>query len=173
MSLDQRQQDQDDPFIWYQSKLRVMVQETRNGVLIKVLHENLQGIQQQIDEQANVIGLLGARMDRIENIFSNLQALVEDRLPPRQQAPLVQPEPQGGAQSGQGGGVPNVGEQPPILEPVEPILIGVEARNAMPMRFPTHEVQLNPNQPRFGMSYDDPFDPRLRRLNDNVTYTKI
>ena len=99
---------------------------------------------------------------------------MEERLPPRQQAPLLQPEPQlGGAQSSQGGGVPNVGEQPPILEPVKPIPISAEARNVMPMRPPTHEVQLNPNQPWFGMRYDDPFDPRTRRLNDNITYTKI
>ena len=39
------------------------MQETRDGVPIGVLHETLHGIQQQIDEQANAIGLLGAKIE--------------------------------------------------------------------------------------------------------------
>ena len=81
---------------------------------------------------------------------------------------MVQPEPQIEAQSGQGGGAPIVGKQPSIFEPIEPIPIRAESRNVRPMRVPNHEVHFNPNQPRFGMPYDDPFEPRRKRLNGGV-----
>ena len=73
-------------------------------------------------------------MERIELSFASMQALSEERLPPRQQAPLVQPKPQVGAQLGQGGGMQNVGEKTPIVEQVEPIPIDTEARNTIPRR---------------------------------------
>jgi hypothetical protein len=36
------------------------------------------------------------------------------------------------------------------------------------MRAPNHEVHFNPNQSRFSMPYDDPFEPRPKRLNGGV-----
>uniref|UniRef100_A0A2N9HE40 Reverse transcriptase Ty1/copia-type domain-containing protein n=1 Tax=Fagus sylvatica TaxID=28930 RepID=A0A2N9HE40_FAGSY len=46
--------------------------------------------------------------------------------------------------------------------------IGAEERNALSMRAPNHEVHFNPNQSRFSMPYDDPFEPRPKRLNGGV-----
>ena len=86
---------------------------------------------------------------------------------------MVQPEPQREAQSGQGEGAPIVGKQPSILEPIEPIPMRVKARNVRSMRAPNHEVHFNPNQPRFGMPYDDPFEPRPKRLNGGVFLNPI
>uniref|UniRef100_A0A2N9EPT7 Ty3 transposon capsid-like protein domain-containing protein n=1 Tax=Fagus sylvatica TaxID=28930 RepID=A0A2N9EPT7_FAGSY len=48
-----------------------------------------------------------------------------------------------------------------------------ELRNVRPMRAPNHEVHFNPNQPRFGMPYDDPFEPRRKRLNGGVFLNPI
>jgi hypothetical protein len=41
------------------------------------------------------------------------------------------------------------------------------------MRAPNHEVHFNPNQPRFSMLYDDPFEPRPKRLNGGVFLNPI
>jgi peptidoglycan hydrolase CwlO-like protein len=60
-----------------------MVQETRSGVPTGVLSDNLQSIQQQLDDHTTVIGSIEARMERMENSFAALQALLEERLPPR------------------------------------------------------------------------------------------
>uniref|UniRef100_A0A2N9J3C0 Reverse transcriptase/retrotransposon-derived protein RNase H-like domain-containing protein n=1 Tax=Fagus sylvatica TaxID=28930 RepID=A0A2N9J3C0_FAGSY len=87
------------------------------------------------------------------------------RAPNHEEQTMVQPEPQREAQLGQGGGAPIVGKQPSIFEPIEPIPTRAESRNVRPMRAPNHEVHFNPNQPRFGMPYDDPFEPRRKRLN--------
>jgi hypothetical protein len=124
------------------------VQETRLGLHIEVLSDNNQELQVQLDEHVNRFGAIDVRMERIELSFASMQALLEERLPPRQQAPLVQPKPQVGAQLGQGGGMQNVGEKTPIVEQVEPIPIDAEARNTIPRRPPTHEVFRNLNQPR-------------------------
>uniref|UniRef100_A0A2N9I8T7 Ty3 transposon capsid-like protein domain-containing protein n=1 Tax=Fagus sylvatica TaxID=28930 RepID=A0A2N9I8T7_FAGSY len=43
-----------------------------------------------------------------------------------------------------------------------------ETRNVIPIRAPNHEVHFNPNQPQFSMPYDDPFEPRPKRLNGGV-----
>ncbi len=127
--LDQEQQGQEDPFIWYQSKLQAMVQEKRNGVAIGVLSDNVREIQQQIDEQANTIGVIGASLERMETSFASLQALLEERLP------WVQTPPQ----EVQGGQTPINQPRQPVLKVQigQGILIGDEARNAMPMRPPT------------------------------------
>uniref|UniRef100_A0A2N9FHP4 Ty3 transposon capsid-like protein domain-containing protein n=1 Tax=Fagus sylvatica TaxID=28930 RepID=A0A2N9FHP4_FAGSY len=90
------------------------------------------------------------------------------RAPNHEEQTMVQPEPQREAQLGQGGGAPIVGKQPSIFEPIEPIPMRAESRNVRPMRAPNHEVHFNPNQPRFGMPYDDPFEPRRKRLNGGV-----
>ncbi len=90
------------------------------------------------------------------------------RAPNHEEQTMVQPEPQREAQLGQGGGAPIVGKQPSIFEPIEPIPTRAESRNVRPMRAPNHEVHFNPNQPRFGMPYDDPFEPRRKRLNGGV-----
>ena len=58
------------------------------------------------------------------------------------------------------------GEKPPARQPVveeqpgQRPPIRAEARNAMPMRAPTHQVRIQPNQPRFGMPFGEPFEPR-------------
>jgi hypothetical protein len=64
-------------------QVQIMVQETRSGVPPGVLSDNLQSIQQQLDDHTTVIGSIGARMDRMKNSFAALQALLEERLPPR------------------------------------------------------------------------------------------
>jgi hypothetical protein len=50
---------------------------------------------------------------------------------------------------------------------------GVETRNVIPMRAPNHEVHFNPNQPQFSMPYDDPFEPRPKKLNGGVVLNPI
>jgi hypothetical protein len=60
-----------------------MVQETRSGVPPGVLSNNLQSIQQQLDDHTIVTGSIRARMERMENSFAALQALLEERLLPR------------------------------------------------------------------------------------------
>ncbi len=70
-----------------------MEQEARIRVPIGVLHGKLQGIQQQIYEHDNWLRVLDSRMDRIELSIAAMQALVEERLPPRQQTTMVQLEP--------------------------------------------------------------------------------
>ena len=105
-----------------------MVQETRVGVPIGVLNVNVQQLQQQVEAHATSIETIGTRLERIEGSFANLQALLEERLPPRQPEP-IQPLPQ------------NVQvEKTPLRQPAveEPLdqrpPIGAEARNAIPMR---------------------------------------
>jgi hypothetical protein len=60
-----------------------MVQETRLGVSIRVLTDNVQKLQLQLDEHANQIGVIDVRMERMDLSFATLQALLEERLPPR------------------------------------------------------------------------------------------
>uniref|UniRef100_A0A2N9J793 Uncharacterized protein n=1 Tax=Fagus sylvatica TaxID=28930 RepID=A0A2N9J793_FAGSY len=145
-----------------------MVIETRGGVPIGVLKENVQELQQQIDENANSLRLINARDAKMELSIAAMKALVEERLPPRHQTTMVQPEPQREAQSGQGGGAPIVelnhevqtmvqpepqreaqssqgggapivGNQPSILKTIEPIPRRAETRNVIPMRASNHE----------------------------------
>jgi hypothetical protein len=128
------------------------VQETRAGVTMVVLHENVQRLQTQIDGHSGAIEQLYTKFDRLEATvdigFDNLQTMLREllmqRLPVVEQPTMVQPEPQREAQSGQGGGAPIVGKQPSILEPIEPIPMRVEARNVRPMRAPNHEVHSIP-----------------------------
>jgi hypothetical protein len=95
------------------------------------------------------------------------------RAPNHEVQTMVQPEPQREAQSGHGGGAPIVGKQPSIFEPIEPIPMRAESRNVRTMRAPNHEVHFNPNQPWFGMPYDDPFEPRRKRLNGGIFLNPI
>ena len=60
-----------------------MVQETRLGVSIRVLIDNVQELQLQLDEHANQIGVIDVRMERMDLSFATFQALLEERLPPR------------------------------------------------------------------------------------------
>uniref|UniRef100_A0A2N9F7Y1 Reverse transcriptase/retrotransposon-derived protein RNase H-like domain-containing protein n=1 Tax=Fagus sylvatica TaxID=28930 RepID=A0A2N9F7Y1_FAGSY len=98
-----------------------MVQETKTGVPIGVLSDNVQEIQQPVDDQANAIREIGARLERMETSFASFQALLEERLPPRQSEPVQTP--------------------PQAMQ-------GAKTRNAMPMRPPTQEIRAQPNQPR-------------------------
>jgi hypothetical protein len=93
-----------------------------------VLSDNFQEIQGQLDGHSNRIGLLDARLERVELTLACMQVLLEERLPLRQPAPPAQPEPENGqtgqpgaqtghseAQSGHSGqnrGVQGDGEQP-------------------------------------------------------------
>ena len=73
-----------------------MVQETRTGVSIGVLSDNVQEMQQQIDEHANPLELINTKLDKLDRLeanFATLQAWLEERLP-RIQPELVQPQAQ-------------------------------------------------------------------------------
>ena len=52
--------------------------ETRGGAQIRVLNEIVQGLQQQLDEHSNQIGLINVKLDRIESnlMISKLSLLV-------------------------------------------------------------------------------------------------
>jgi hypothetical protein len=150
--------------------------ETRGGAQIEGLKENIQRVQQQMEDNTGSIDRLHLKVDGIEASFNDLRAMMKEvmkRLPVVKQPAMVQPEPQREAQSGQGGGAPIVGNQPSILEPIETIPRRAETRNVIPMRAPNHEVHFNPNQPRFSMPYDDPFEPRPKRLNGGVFLNPI
>uniref|UniRef100_A0A2N9HCK6 Retrotransposon gag domain-containing protein n=1 Tax=Fagus sylvatica TaxID=28930 RepID=A0A2N9HCK6_FAGSY len=129
-----------------------------------------------MEDNTGSIDRLHLKVDGIEASFNDLRAMMKEvmkRLPVVKQPAMVQPEPQREAQSGQGGGAPIVGNQPSILEPIETIPRRAETRNVIPMRAPNHEVHFNPNQPRFSMPYDDPFEPRPKRLNGGVFLNPI
>jgi phage-related protein len=51
-----------------------MVIETRGGAQIGALNENVQGIQQQLDEHSNQIGLINVKLDRMESNFGEFKA---------------------------------------------------------------------------------------------------
>jgi|UniRef100_A0A2N9HNG6 hypothetical protein len=73
-----------------------MVQETRAGVPIWVLSDNVQKLQQQIDEHENSLGLINTKLDKLDRLEANfvtLQAWLEERQP-RIQPELVQPQAQ-------------------------------------------------------------------------------
>ena len=62
--------------------------ETRGGAQIGVLNENVQGLQQQLDEYSNQIGLINVKLDRMESnfddfnaILAGFQTMMEERLP--------------------------------------------------------------------------------------------
>jgi hypothetical protein len=126
-------------------------------------------VQPNFGEQLPITPLINHRLP----IGAEERNAIPMRAPNHEVQTMVQPKPQREAQSGQGGGAPIVGNQPSILEPIEPIPRRAETRNVIPMRAPNHEVHFNPNQPRFGMPYDDPFEPRPKKLNGGVFLNPI
>ena len=110
---------------------RAMVQETRTGVPIRVLSDNVQEIQQQVDDQANAIEAIGSRFERMETSKASFQSLLEERLTPRQLEPIQTPP-----QAMQGGQTPTNQLRQLILEVQSShgSPIGAETRKAMPMR---------------------------------------
>ena len=149
-------------------QVQIMVQETRSGVPPGVLSDNLQSIQQQLDDHTTVIGSMAARMERMEDSFAALQALLEERLPPRTaiqnngdnlmanqeaQVPDIIPNQQ-----------PEVQNQPPVMQIDENrVPIGAEARNAMPGRPPLHEMFPDFNQQRPPIPVGEPVEPGFER----------
>jgi hypothetical protein len=138
-----------------------MVQETRNGVPAGVLSDNLQGIQQQLGDHSTVIGSIGARIERIESSFAALQVLLEERLPARPAVPTI---PEAEAVPIQEGILPEMVEQPPLVQPGGIRMpIREEGRNAIPQRPPHQEVGFHPNLPFYGMPMGEPYEPRQAR----------
>uniref|UniRef100_A0A2N9J200 Integrase catalytic domain-containing protein n=1 Tax=Fagus sylvatica TaxID=28930 RepID=A0A2N9J200_FAGSY len=145
-----------------------MVQETRSGVPPGVLSDNLQSIQQQLDDHTTVIGSMAARMERMEDLFATLQAILEERLPPRTaiqnngvnpmadqevQVPDIIPNQQ-----------PEVQNQPPAMQIDENrVPIGAEARNAVPGRPPLYEMFPDLNQQRHPIPVGEPIEPGFER----------
>ena len=73
------------------------MQETRTGVPIGVLSENVQELRQQIDKHANSIELITIKLDKLERLETNfvtLQAWLEEERLPRTQPEPVQPQAQ-------------------------------------------------------------------------------
>ncbi len=87
------------------------MQETKTGVPIGVLSDNVQEIQQPVDDQANAIREIGARLERMETSFASFQGLLEERLPPRQSEPVQTPP-----QAMQGGQTPTNQPMQLVLE---------------------------------------------------------
>jgi hypothetical protein len=116
---------------------QAMVQETRTGVPIRVLSDNVQEIQQEVDDQANAIEAIGSRFERMETSKASFQSLLEERLPPRQLEPVQTPP-----QAMQGGQTPTNQLRQPVLEVQSShgSPVGAETRNAMPMRPLTQEI---------------------------------
>ena len=59
--------------------------ETRIGIPIGVLNDNVQGMQQQLEDHAARIATIGTRIDRLEASFAALHSMLEERLPAMQQ----------------------------------------------------------------------------------------
>uniref|UniRef100_A0A2N9GB53 Ty3 transposon capsid-like protein domain-containing protein n=1 Tax=Fagus sylvatica TaxID=28930 RepID=A0A2N9GB53_FAGSY len=146
-----------------------MVIETRGGAQIGVLEGNMQGLQQQVVDNTGSIDRLHLKVDGLEVGMAEIRAMMQEvlkRLPVVEQ-PAVQPREEEQ--------IPhrvqaNLGEQIPITPPsIHRLPIG----NALSIRAPNHEVHVNPNQPRFSMPYDDPFEPRPKRLNGGVFLNPI
>ncbi|GMY26921.1 hypothetical protein FCV25MIE_22163 [Fagus crenata] len=109
-----------------------------------------------------------ARMERMEDSFAALQAILEERLPPRTviqnngdnlmadqevQVPDIIPNQQ-----------PEVQNQPPVMQIDENrVPIGAEARNAMPGRPPLYEMFLDLNQQRHPILVGEPIEPGFER----------
>uniref|UniRef100_A0A2N9JAD1 Chromo domain-containing protein n=1 Tax=Fagus sylvatica TaxID=28930 RepID=A0A2N9JAD1_FAGSY len=136
-----------------------MVIETRGGAQIGALNENVQGIQQQLDEHSNQIGLINVKLDRMESnfgefkatlsgfqaAFSGLQSMMEEQLPKPAEPVVNQASSSIRVQ-------PSFGEQLPTTPPsTHRLPIGAEERNAMPMRPPNQDIRLQPNQTRVGV----------------------
>jgi hypothetical protein len=150
-----------------------MVIETRGGAQIRVLEGNMQRLQQQVVDNTGSIDRLHLKVNGLEVGMVEIRAMMQEvlkRLPMVEQ-PAVQPR--------QEEQIPhwvqaNLGEQIPITPPsIHRLPIGAKERNALSMRAPNHEVHFNPNQPRFSMPYDDPFEPRPKRLNGGVFLNPI
>uniref|UniRef100_A0A2N9GXV5 Ty3 transposon capsid-like protein domain-containing protein n=1 Tax=Fagus sylvatica TaxID=28930 RepID=A0A2N9GXV5_FAGSY len=115
-----------------------MVIETRGGAQIGALNENVQGIQQQLDEHSNQIGLINVKLDRMESnfgefkatlsgfqaAFSGLQSMMEERLPKPAE---------------------------PVVNQASSFQLGLRRGMAMPMRPPNQDIRLQPNQTRVGV----------------------
>ena len=145
-----------------------MVQETWSGVPPGVLLDNLQSIQQQLDDHTVVIGSIATTMERMESSFATLQALLEERLPPRT-AIQTNGDNQMANQEAQVPGIllnqqPEGQNQPPGMQIEENrVPIGAEARNAMPRRPLLQEVFLDHNHQRPPMPMGEPIEPRYER----------
>uniref|UniRef100_A0A2N9F9M7 Tf2-1-like SH3-like domain-containing protein n=1 Tax=Fagus sylvatica TaxID=28930 RepID=A0A2N9F9M7_FAGSY len=100
------------------------------GAQIGALNENVQGIQQQLDEHSNQIGLINVKLDRMESNF-------EPNVNQASSSIRVQP---------------SFGEQLPTTPPsTHRLPIGAEERNDMPMRPPNQDIRLQSNQTRVGV----------------------
>ena len=147
----------------------IMVQENRSGVPTGVFHKTLQSFQQQLDDHTIGMGSIGARMDRLESSFAALQILLEETLPLR---PLVQPEinqiaPGIDTRPDQEGIPPLMGEQPPLIQREENrVPIGVERRNAMPIKPPIHGVGFHHDFPMQGREFARPFQANVDQFDD-------
>jgi hypothetical protein len=138
-----------------------MVQETRNGVPAGVLSDNLQEIQQQLGDHSIIIGSIGARIERIESSFAALQVLLEERLPARPAVPTI---PEAEAVPIQEEILPEMVEQPPLVQPGGIRMpIRNERRDAIPQRPPHQEMEFHPNLPFYGMPMGEPYEPRQAR----------
>ena len=155
------------------AQLRAMVIETRGGAQIGVLEGNMQRLQQEVVDNTGSIDRLHLKVDKLEVGMAEIRAMIQEvlkRLPVVEQ-PAVQPR--------QEEQIPhrvqaNLGEQIPITPPsIHRLPIGPKERNVLSVRAPNHEVHFNPNQPRFSMLYDDPFEPRPKRLNGGVFLNPI
>ncbi len=134
--------------------------ETRGGAQIRVLNENVQGLQQQLDEHSNQIGLINVKLDRIESnfddfkaIFACFQTTMEERLP---KPSKLNHQPQAGQDANHASSSnrvqPSFGEQLPMTPPsIHRLPIRAEERNAMLMRPPNQEIRLQPNQTQIGV----------------------
>ena len=60
-----REREKGNPFIWYQSRIRAMV-ETRGGAQIGVLEDNVQRVQQQVDDHMSSFERLHLKVDGLE-----------------------------------------------------------------------------------------------------------
>uniref|UniRef100_A0A2N9H581 Reverse transcriptase/retrotransposon-derived protein RNase H-like domain-containing protein n=1 Tax=Fagus sylvatica TaxID=28930 RepID=A0A2N9H581_FAGSY len=111
-----------------------MMQETRAGVPIGVLDENVQRLQQQLDDHRAMMEELTKRQPVVEQ--PAVQPWQEEQTPNRVQT--------------------NLREQIPIVPRGVPL--GAEMRNTMPMRPHHQDFRVQANQPRVGMQLGEVFE---------------
>jgi hypothetical protein len=151
-----REREKGNPFIWYQSYIRAMV-ETRASQ-IAVLEKNMERFQKQVDDHTGSIEGLHSKVDGLEAGVAEIRAMMREvmkRLPVVEQPAVQLRQEEQSPNQVQA----NLEEQIPIApREAHGVPLGAEERNAMPMRPLNQDFRVRANQPQVGMQTGEFFE---------------